>query len=282
VIELHLSGKPELRLSRVEKRPRKRRAFKRSRQASADLRRHWKELRAFRKRHEELPNTVSLVWNDAELRALVALRCAQQGYRADVALAELREYALGLGVPDQSIDDVLTRVMQGLVAFSTPGGLPRYIRLVKRAVLAEEADESAGVKEFDEERFEVERGDERDGQSDHRVRRKRLAIGIKGSEPLRVSQAARFLGVSRRTVYYWIETGKLTAAGGKSSSLRIEREEIERVGKLTQLRPGDLYNFVMDHRERGYDAARMWVRRRRLKGLSDRQILEEARGSSRG
>ncbi len=138
------------------------------------------------------------------------------------------------------MNDVLNRVVERFV-FAVAGGLPKYVRVVKKAVLAEDWTRTAP----------------------------------KGSrELLTVSEAAREQGLSRRTLYQWIESGILVPA--EKTPYRIGRKEVERIRERITAKPRTIYGLVMKLRGCSYDAARVWVGRRRSKGLTDREIIEEA------
>ncbi len=84
------------------------------------------------------PSAVLLVPNDAELRALVALRCMQQDYRADAAREELRSYGLKLRVPKSVLDDVLQDVVDKFLSvhdWINVGSQCGELRLIKPFLL---------------------------------------------------------------------------------------------------------------------------------------------------
>jgi excisionase family DNA binding protein len=215
-------------------------------------RKHRKGLRSLYRRFNEPFFAVPLSPDDAELRALVALRCMQQDYHADAARAELVVYARRCGVRDVEnvVDDVLREVVQNFVSGPPGGGLRKYIQAITRAVRGQAAADLAGVTD--------------------RSRRYLLTV----------PEAARELGVSRRALYNWIGRGIVVPAK-KRTPYRIARAEIERARERVAAKPGTLYRRVMELRGFGYDAARKWVGRRRAKGVPEREIIEDAGASNR-
>ena len=87
---------------------------------------------------------------------------------------------------------------------------------------------------------------------------------MSGSRTTTVAEASRECRLPRRTLYHWITTGELSADRGRVS--------VGDVVRIRSSRPGTIYRQVMKIRNCGYDAARMWVHRRRAKGLSDDEI----------
>ena len=238
-------GRLTLKFSRVQHRSKPQRQKRpRSRRLTALNRKNWRRLRQAYQHFKSPPSDVPLMRDDAELRALLALRCMQQNYHADAARKELRDYARKLGVPDKDdmMNDVLNRLVE-LFVFGVAGGLPKYIRAIKTAVLAEDAE----------------------------VRPRNAPKGR--GELLTVSEAALELGLSRRTVYQWIQQGIVVPA--QKSPYRIAMKEVERV-RERMAKPGTLYRIVMNRRGCSYDVARLWVGRRLAKGAAVRKIIEEA------
>jgi hypothetical protein len=207
-------------------------------------RRQWSALRSLRRRLGAPPSGVLLVPDDAELRALVALRCVQQDHYAGSALRELRGYALALGVPDTVMDDVLGRVVERFVTVHRPRALQKYVGDITWTLQAKKREA------------------------------KLLTGGSARGEMMTVPEAAHLYGVPRRTMYHWVRTGVLAAA--ESQPYRVAADDLARVLKEV---PGVTYRKVMELRECNYDAARMWVRRRLDKGISFSEIIKEAEGA---
>lgn len=102
-----------------------------------------KRQRSWRQEDRWPPSQVPLVKDEAQLRALIALRCFQQRCGGEEMLTELRRYvALVLKVhPDEQEEpdnlallwNVANQVVQYAVDYP-PNGLPAHIRAVARAV----------------------------------------------------------------------------------------------------------------------------------------------------
>lgn len=264
----HRRHRKRLRASNLGK-PLARRTRKRSPRLRAMYRKHRRELRAMH-RYFEVPFTVvPLVPDDAELRALVAMRCMQQDYHADAARNELRGYARKMEIPDvrDVIDDVLNRVVQYFVS-SEPGDLGSHIKSLKRVVLAEEAE--AHARRAAEDAVAHGRAAEEAAVRGSTAPKARESFPKPHESLLTVWEAARKLGVSRRTLYHWIQHGIIVLAD--KYPYLIAPGEVQRVrdAKL-------VYRVVRYLRQCSYDAARVWVGRRRTKGLTDREIIEEAK-----
>ena len=270
IIELKLIvGRLTLRFSPIRndarngKRKRRRTRLGTSRQ----YRKHRKGLRRLHRDLEEPFSDVPLVWDDDELRALVALRCIQQGYHADAALEELRSYARKLRVPVRVVDDVLGRVVEHFVS-GPPGGLPAHIWAMKRAVLARDAELRAGTEEL------LEDAELRADTVLKARRKSRKLILHAGGKLFTVLEAARALRVSRRTLYHWLQHGIIAHA--EKAPYQIAQKEVERVRERIKAKPGTLYRRLMELWGCSYDAARVRVARRRAKGVPNRKIIEEA------
>jgi hypothetical protein len=186
---------------------------------------------------------VLLVPDDTELRALVALRCFQQDYCAEAAFQELSGYASSVGVPELVMDDVLSRLAERFVTVHRPYALTNYVGVLKRALLAQEAEAS------------------------------RKPVGLAPRGLMTVPEAALECGVPRRTVYHLIKTGVLPVV--ERRPYRVAVDDLERVQRDV---PGTVYRAVMKLRGCSYDAARNWVQRRRAKDLADDEIIIEAKG----
>jgi len=78
-------GRLELRFSPVPQSKRKRRKGLQSGRIRALNRKNWSRLRSAHRLFKAPYSAVPLVRDDAELRALLALRCMQQNYHADAA-----------------------------------------------------------------------------------------------------------------------------------------------------------------------------------------------------
>jgi hypothetical protein len=275
VIELKLTvGGLTLRLRTIPNDAKHRKRRRTGRGSIDQYRKHRKGLRRLHRRLEEPFSTVPLVSDDDQLRALVALRCMQQEYHAEAALEVLRGYAGMLRVPAHILDDVLSRVVCNFVS-GPPGGLPAYIRNMKRVVLAEEADADAERRNRPKDSHEAQEGDVPD-ESPLRRRRSSEHVNLyRGEKLFSVSETAHKLRVSRRTVYDWIKRGVLSPAK-KKEPLRIAQQELERARELSVAKPRTFYRIVMRERGCTFEAARKWVGRRRAKGLSDRDILVPA------
>ena len=239
-------------------------------------RKHWKRLRSLHRRFDAPPSAVLLVPDDAELRALVALRCVQQEYRADAAWEELRSYGLKSEVPKSVLDDVLQDVVDKFVSVRRPQALTKYVGLIKRSFLARDREAAlARDAEAALAREEAALALEETALARDRKAHAHTAPRAHGGL-LTVPEAARECGVPRRTVYQWIKRGVLSAA--EKAPYRVAREEVERVHSEV---PGTAYKAVMKLRDCGYDNARMWVRRRKGQGLSIPEIIKEAAESRR-
>lgn len=207
-----------------------------------------RKARRWLQRFYGIDTPLPLVPDDRELRALVALRCLQQNCYTAAALSELRGYLRKIGV--STVDDVKNGVLSRVVEYfvsGPPDALRRHIKVMNRAVLAEE--------------FHVGRATQK-----------------RAGAPLQtVLEAAEDLQVSPRTVYRWLESGTIVPVERTMglNRVRIALREVERVrdARIAKL----VYRGVMGLRDCSYDAARMWVLRRRAKGVPDREIVQEAR-----
>jgi hypothetical protein len=194
---------------------------------------------------EGMPRSqVPLVRDNAQLRAALALRCAQQGYRAEEAMQELRRYGRQRGIKeytpwgDRVLDDVLSQTLMNVEELR-PHGLPKYLRKVAKATLA-------------------------------RLAEQRTLPG----ELLTAIEAASELSVSRRTIYNWSEQGVLNPAG--TNPLMFRWADVVRCRDRRATRLGLIYRLVMERRGVGYHTARAWAKRRLERGMSSKAILEEA------
>ncbi|MEE8493505.1 MAG: hypothetical protein V3S25_05625 [Nitrospirales bacterium] len=205
-----------------------------------------KSVRDFRREHDWPLSEIPLVrHDDAQLRALVALRCLQQEYETVSAERALRAYLQRLGVPERNrwgerfLDEMLDRVVAGFL-FPWPDGLPSYVAKSKKWIRADQA-------------------------------RQARAEATNGS--VSVHEFARLAGRSPSSVYRLIRSGDLKPVS--ANPYRLDPADADRL----PLRPGVLYRAVMELRGGKYEANRMWVKRRRDEALSDREILVMARGS---
>ena len=189
---------------------------------------------------------IPLVRNDKELSAAISLRCAQQGYRADEAFQRLRRYAQQIGIREHdrsgeplAIDAVGTAI-QKLVDL-TPGGLPSYLRRIAKTLPAQRAPRQ---------------------------------LPASSSDVLSVGEAATVLGVNRRTIYRWIDLGRLKPA--ERMPLRVRRADVECIDDEYAPRGRPLYQEVARIRGVAYHTARAWVLRRLMKGVDPERIRREA------
>jgi hypothetical protein len=194
---------------------------------------------------EGMPRSqVPLVRDNSELRAALALRCAQQGYRAEEAMQELRRYGRQRGIKeytqwdDPVLDEVLSQTVMNVEELR-PHGLPRYLRIVAKATLA--------------------------GLAEQRTPLGGLLTAI---------EAASELNVSRRTIYNWSEQGALNPA--ETNPLMFRWADVDRCRDRRATRLGLIYRLVMERRGVGYHTARAWAKRRLERGMSLKVILEEA------
>ncbi|MEX2527043.1 MAG: helix-turn-helix domain-containing protein [Gemmatimonadota bacterium] len=176
--------------------------------------------------------------SDAELRAIVALRCVQAEYQPDAALEALRSYACSVGVSGRYASDAVHHAVMQLATF-TPGALPAYLRKMGKV----RAGEDTPARSTDPNLFTV-------------------------------LDAAAELGVTPRTVYRWINSGHIEPAD--TEPYLFERAELERL--QADRRP--VIKAIKSIRMCSYGTARKWVWRRRKGGLSDDEIIQEARSLS--
>ncbi len=211
-------------------------------------------LRKFRgspERRRLLCLHVPLVKDDAQLRALLALRCVQQDYRADAARDEVRRYAQKVGVHGSLLDHVTDEAIRCFLA-ALPNGLPSYLKESARYQGLATWTKDASLK------FAEAGG--------------RVPVPA-GERAWTVSLLALELRVSRETIYYWIKQG--TARPLEQRPYRFSHEEVERLKKWRIQSKRALYTIIMGRMGVTYDAARMRVCRRVKAGATFKQILEE-------
>lgn len=194
---------------------------------------------------------VPLEKDDAQLRALLALRCAQQGYRADAARDEVRRYAQKVGVHGSLLDHVTDEAIRCFLV-AVPDGLPRYLKESARYQGLATWTKDASLK------FAEAGG--------------RVPVPA-GERPWTVLDLALELRVSREAIYYWIKQG--IARPLEQRRYRFSQEEVERLKKWRNKPKSILYKIIMKRMGVTYDAARMRVCRRVKAGATFKQILEE-------
>lgn len=243
---------------------------------------HWEERdrkarsrqRLWRESDGAVLSQVPLTKNEGELRALIALRCVQQGYCRDGAWLELEAYARRLRVAWDRDSNLAATIrfeaVEGVIRWGVdyaPGGLATHVRCLARFVQSERWTRGAGEREEIVEQEWERRNEER--------KRGRIPASAKipeARDPLTVGEFATLAGCPRRTVYSWIERGLLKPAD--KNPFRLSRKDLDLARNLVKRKPGALYRAVQQRRGCRYDAARMYVHRR--KGMEKEEILREA------
>lgn len=222
------------------------------------------------------PDHLPLIADEGELDAIVGLRCLQQRHesaeeQAHQALSRHVEDELRKRLPGPADPHVVAEVIEDLAGFNAgrprfpiakPGALGAYAQRRYRALLSRHRgaglDPTAPTASGSPSVVSVPE-----------------AAGIVSASRLR----ARGRGGDRRarrgtdnlepsTIYRWIREGRLEPVSRRPTRVRLD--EVERLAL-------DLVGVVMELRRCSYDAARVWVSRRRAKGMGEVDILLQAR-----
>lgn len=246
----------------------------------------------------DAPRTeVPLVGNDAELKAMILLRAAQQGFQRDSAIKELVSYlqqCLGTDLDPETEGEerhyvAVEEAVSNIIALE-PDLLPNYL-----TCLANGAPPDRIFPDY-KPVAELGRWHETEGararpitqwdQLPPRVRRReRTSIGRvrpEASEDIdlgfSIAETTNILRVSPKRIYALIGEGRLSTSGDwplTVSSKDVERLALNRGNDLSDSSTA-LFEAVQALRGGLLGSARIWARRRRRQGWSDEAIIREA------